>query len=179
MKAVFTLLAAFTIGLGSYAQIVDDASELSFSERLRYGGNVGATFGLFTQVIAEPTIGYIVTDRYFAGVSVLYQYVQIQDFFGVNEDFQSHYYGFRQLNNFWITPSIFAAGEIELLNYEFVESFSNELNRGWVESVFVGGGFRSSLGGRGFMTLSLLYNLSYDSQSPYNSAFIPRIGIFF
>lgn len=179
MKAAFTLLLALVFGLGTRAQLVENASELSFSERLRFGGNVGASFGAFTQVIAEPTIGYIVTDRYFAGVSVLYQYVQIENFFGMNEDFQSHYYGFRQLNNFWITPSIFAAGEIELLNYEFVEPFSNELTRDWVESVFVGGGFRSSLGGRGFVTLSLLYNLSYDSKSPYNSAFIPRIGIFF
>lgn len=179
MKSLITFGLSFVLAWSACGQLVEDANELSFSERVRFGGNMGASFGAFTQIIVEPTVGYIVTDRYFAGVSVLYQYIQIDDFFGLNEDFQSHYYGFRQLNNFWITPNIFAAGEIELLNYEFIEPFSNELTRGWVESVFVGGGFRSSLGGRGFMTLSLLYNLSYDSQSPYNSAFIPRIGIFF
>lgn len=175
-----TLLSIVLMSFVSKGQIVTDASDLKFNERLRFGGNVGLSIGSFTQILAEPSVAIIATDRYVPGVSFLYQYVNVNNYFGVGEDFSSHYFGFRQFNQFWITENIFAAGELEVLNYEFIRPFSqNELVRDWVESVFVGAGYRTAFAGQGFVTISLLYNLSYNSQSPYASPFVPRVGIFF
>jgi len=158
----------------SSAQLMEGAREKPIRDRLRFGGNFSAGFGNFTQVMIEPSVGFIATDRYFTSLGLQYNYIQIRDW-----DYKSSWYGIRSGHQYWVTPSLYLAGDAELLNWEPYINSADGAQRQWVESLFLGGGVRIQSGGRSMFSVALLYNVAYDSRSPYNSAWMPRINFFF
>jgi len=46
----------------------------SFTDKLTFGGNFGATFGTVTYVNLSPQVGYKVTERFIPGISATYIY---------------------------------------------------------------------------------------------------------
>ncbi len=173
MKYVLHLAIAL-LSYSASAQLVDNSREMSLKDRLLFGGNFSAAFGNFTQVMVEPSVGFIATDRYFTSLGIQYNYIQIRDW-----DYRSSWYGFRSGHQYWVTPSLFLAGDAELLNWQPYATGIDGSSRVWAESLFLGGGVRIQSGGRSLFSVSLLYNVAYDSNSPYNSAWMPRINLFF
>ncbi|MCX6235107.1 MAG: hypothetical protein NT175_10400 [Bacteroidetes bacterium] len=152
----------------------EDLYKPRFIDRLFFGGNFGLQFGTMTLVEVSPLVWCSITPRLISGVGVTYEYYKDSRYSYV---YTTNIYGGRVLLNYFVFKNIFAHAEYELLNYDaYITPFTTE--RVNVNSWLVGGGFRQMIGGRSFMTLSILWNLNETPYSPYTNPII-RVGIGF
>ncbi|NMM49403.1 hypothetical protein [Marinigracilibium pacificum] len=148
--------------------------EVSFAQRLRFGGNLGLGFNPF-YIDAAPSIGYVVSSKFMAGVGIRYLYVKYEDnFYG---DFSYSSYGGSLWANYFLLDNIFLRSEFESLRVDFIED--NRKQREWVPSLFLGGGYLQPIGRTGSgVFLSVMYNVLHDDlKSPYGSPLVVRAGI--
>lgn len=139
------------------------------ASRLVFGGILGAQFGSATFIEISPNIGYMFTDNFLAGVGLRYQYYE-QDFQFYK--YKSNTYGGGVFGQYYFLQNFIAHLEYELLN---LNDFNNPEDRVNVNSIFVGGGYRSMMGSRSFFSILLLYNLNETFNTPYTNPII-RIG---
>jgi hypothetical protein len=137
------------------------------SDRLRFGGGFGATFGDITYVELAPSVGYMVTDNYLAGISARYIYFERNDNFII---YKTNMYGGGVFNQYFFLENFLAHAEIEVLNRDDHRNFQlRQDKRVNVTSILVGGGYRSMIGDRSFASILLLYNINDDINSPYTN----------
>jgi len=123
------------------------------------GGSLSNNGGSFE---ISPLVGYKITENFHVGSRLTYIY--------------SKYYG-KSYNDYG--GSLFARhrfldflfGHVE---YEIL-SVDGYGERRYVNSLFVGGGLFQQMGGRGFATIAILYNVLETEYSPYSNPVI-RIG---
>ncbi|MGD1840722.1 MAG: hypothetical protein ACFB0B_07480 [Thermonemataceae bacterium] len=147
-------------------------------ERFTFGGNFGLSFGSITAIELSPAIGYKVTENLIPGVGGTYMYFSTQATNGVQTfDIETSVYGFRGFLQYIIFENFFLWGEFETLNVEVANFDTDQLEREWVNSPFIGGGYRVPMGFRGAFNFTVLYNLNYqDNRSPYPSPLVIRAG---
>lgn len=139
----------------------------SFYERLTFGGNLGASFGDVTFIDISPNVGYHLTDDFILGVGATYSYLKDKRFAYV---YETNIYGGRVFAQHILFENFVAHAEYELLNLDIFRNLStNETVRDNIHSLFVGGGYRGSLGGNSFVNLLILYNLNQSEFSPYQN----------
>ena len=155
-----------------------DVSELSFRERLHFGGGLsGLSFGNPTSIGISPMAGYLLTNNTVIGVGMTYQYYSL------------NIAGYRATSNL-LGERIFVRQQIPALSALIgqgyltaqLENFNN-MSPGSIGSYsnpfLVGIGIGSRIG----INLSLMYDLNYSEtsgkQSPYGSAFVVQVGGFF
>jgi hypothetical protein len=155
-----------------------DVSELSFRERLHFGGGVsGLSFGNPTSIGISPMAGYLLTNNTILGLGMTYQYYSLS------------YGGFKATSNL-LGERIFVRQQIPALSAFIgqgyltaqLENFNNMspgTTGGYSNPFLVGVGIGSRIG----INLSLMYDLNYSEtsgkQSPYGSAFVVQVGGFF
>ncbi|MEX2380668.1 MAG: hypothetical protein WD530_07980 [Vicingaceae bacterium] len=140
------------------------ASKKGFdSDRLRFGGSFGASFGQVTFVELSPTIGYLVKDYWLAGVGGRYMFYEDNHPYFY---YKTNIYGGSVFNQFYLLENIILHGEVETLNLDDRRNIKNRVN---VTSVFVGGGYRSMISDRAFASILLLYNINESYNSPYTN----------
>jgi hypothetical protein len=156
-----------------------DVSELSFRERLHFGGGLsGLSFGNPTSIGISPMAGYLLTNNTVLGVGMTYQYYSLS------------YAGYRATSNL-LGERLFIRQQIpmlaQLLGQGYltaqVENFNDmtagTTGNGYSNPFLVGIGIGSRIG----INLSLMYDLNYSAssgkQSPYGSAFVVQVGGFF
>ena len=156
-----------------------DVSELSFRERLHFGGGLsGLSFGNPTSIGISPMAGYLLTNNTVLGVGMTYQYYSLS------------YAGYRATCNL-LGERLFIRQQIpmlaQLLGQGYltaqVENFNDmtagTTGNGYSNPFLVGIGIGSRIG----INLSLMYDLNYSEtsgkQSPYGSAFVVQVGGFF
>ncbi|QTN39359.1 hypothetical protein HZ996_09480 [Cryomorphaceae bacterium] len=170
MKKLFLLLA-LAAGIQGFSQQQGQSGQ-RFVDKLRFGGNLGLTFGTVTSIEVSPLVGYQATERLMLGVGGTYLYYKDTRY---TPDFTNSYYGGRTFGTFNITPQIFAWAEYEFLNGELYNPIDQSFQRQWFDNFFVGGGLR-----QGPIMITALYNLSYQSQDGfYGSPWVIRVGAFF
>ena len=153
-------------------------------DRLLFGGNVNLTFGTNTFIYVAPTIAYKVTDNFLAGGGFVYQYARYSQAYNTftntfqNVDFESKIYGPKLLLNYLVADRFYGGAQFEYLNHDLL-TFNNELERVWTSVLFLEAGYIQPIGDRGFFQIGLKYNVLHDFDSPYGSAILPAIGIFF
>lgn len=138
--------------------------------RIVIGGGFGAQFGNITSLQLAPNIGYLFTDNLLAGVTGKYIYYQDKDF-----NYETSMYGGGLFAQYYFLENFIAHAEYELLNLETFNAVNFSEERVNVNSIFVGGGYRSLMGGNSFVSIMLLYNLNDDINSPYTNPIL-RIG---
>jgi len=155
-----------------------DVSELSFRERLHFGGGVsGLSFGNPTSIGISPMAGYLLTNNTILGLGMTYQYYSLS------------YGGYKATSNL-LGERIFVRQQIPALSAFIgqgyltaqLENFNN-MSPGTI------GGYSNpflvcvGIGSRIGINLSLMYDLNYSEtsgkQSPYGSAFVVQVGGFF
>ena len=158
--------------------IEPDVSELSFRERLHFGGGIsGLSFGNPTSIGVSPMAGYLLAKNTILGLGMTYQYYSV------------NYGGFKATSNL-LGERIFVRQQIPALSALIgqgyltaqLENFNN-MSPGSIGSYsnpfLVGIGIGSRIG----INLSLMYDLNYSEtsgkQSPYGSAFVVQVGGFF
>jgi len=88
--------------------------------------------------------------------------------------YNSHVYGGGVFARYKFLKFLMAHIEYAGLSNQWYD-YNGESQRHWVNSLYVGGGLYQSLGGRGFATITVLYDVFEDEYSPYNNPLI-RIG---
>lgn len=164
-----------------------ELSEFSFLERLTYGGNFGINFGnnsgveqFFLDI--SPTVGYIVTEQLVTGVGATYIYNSVNIPLVANGmlEIRQNIYGARGFVQYMVQEPFYLWGEIEGINGNFYNIQTDTRNRDWIISPLIGGGYRSSFGGKAGLNFTVLYNLNFDdSLAFYGSPWIIRSGFTF
>lgn len=159
--------------------IEPDVSELSFRERLHFGGGLsGLSFGNPTSIGISPMAGYLLTNNTVIGVGMTYQYYSL------------NIAGYRATSNL-LGERIFVRQQIPMLSQllgqgyltaqleNFNDMSAGTTGAGYSNPFLVGIGIGSRMG----INLSLMYDLNYSAtsakQSPYGSAFVVQVGGFF
>lgn len=184
---IFVLLNLISTSI--IAQTLEDPSvnDLTFKQRLVYGGGFGLQFGNITLLDISPSIGYRLTDRLTLGAGISYKYNRVRDYTqdlttGKWYDYTSNVYGGSIWARYYLLQNIFAHAEIEQLQIDYkYTSISTTIptlvkNGVGVNSVLVGGGFRQPVGGRVFFNILILFNLNESDFTPYSNPII-RAGI--
>lgn len=141
-------------------------------DRIIIGGNAGAAFGNITVVELSPSVGYLVRDDLLVGLQGRYIYYEERSRFG---NFTTNIYGGGIFTQYYFLENFLAHAEYEILN---LDDFRPPFERVNIQSIFVGGGYRSSLGGNSFISILLLYNLNETYNSPYTNPVL-RFGFGF
>lgn len=175
----FVILTTLFFSLATATQAqreIDPESNPPLKDRLYYGGNFAMQFGTITFIDVSPLVGAMITERFSGGLGATYQYFDDRRFVGVGTGNRS-LYGGRTFLRYNILPNIFAHTEYEMLNFDLFNRRTNEYNREWVPSLFLGAGYFTPFGARGGANFKFLYNLLYDRlRSPYNEPYVIRVG---
>jgi hypothetical protein len=133
--------------------------------KLYYGGNIGASFGNYTMVGIYPIIGYNLTPKFSVGVKFVYEYVSDKRY---AETYTTSNYGGSLFARFRVIPQLYLHAEYAQMSYDLYNGLG-ESNRVSVPFVFVGAGYRQSLGGAVWMNAQVLFDVLQHSNSPYSS----------
>lgn len=164
-------------------QTKTELSDFTFLERLTFGGNFGlnvATNQFFLDL--SPTVGYIITEQLVTGVGGTYIYnsVNVPLNGGGVFEIRQNIYGARGFVQYMVQEPFYLWGEVEGLNGAFYNIQTDTRNREWIVSPLVGGGYRSSFGGKAGFNFTVLYNLNFDdSIALYGTPWIIRSGFTF
>lgn len=158
-------------------------------ERFVFGGNMFFQAGTYTMFNISPMAGFYFTPRLFGGTSVTYQYFYEK---WLNTKISSHIFGTSIFTQYAILNhigkdlpiksdfSIISHIEYEILNLDRDFSDSQKKlshNRYWMHGILVGGGLKQHFGKRSSINISILYNLLWDSRTPYTNPLL-RLGVY-
>jgi hypothetical protein len=167
------LIGTFLNGQSNHTQ--EELKSMTFGQRLYYGGTVGATFGTVTSIQLMPVVGYRIMPRWSAGIGLTYQYFKDSRPLPA---YETNIYGGNIHSRVFIWENLFAHTEFEVLNFD-VPAFdltSYRLVRKSVPAWFVGAGYFLPIGQRSGMSITILYDLIQDPNSPYPANYTMRIG---
>ncbi len=177
ISALFILL--FFAGISVSAQNFNRDEEPGFKgpfswDRFYFGGGLGLQIGDVTLIDVSPLIGYNITQQLSVGLSPTYKYYSYKDYY-LNREISSNIFGAALFSRFDIIYGLFAHAEYEQL-YVRYNDYPNLNYEPW--SFFVGGGYKQSIGGRGFAYILVLWNLNETPESPYaNPVFRVGFGV--
>jgi len=169
MKQGFLIYFLLILNFSLFAQRRGD-----LFEKFYLGGGMGLSLGTNrTNISASPLVGYKLTERFSAGVSVTYQYDAYK-----NINLNLSHYGASLFTRFIITQQFFATTEYEYMTIEFPSPDFRTTSRMGFDSFFIGGGFTQPLSKNASFVIIGLYNVMYDPTkiSPYTSPYIVRAG---
>lgn len=186
MKKISWLLLLLTIltvqGFAQDEEEKTDEKKGFKKENIFIGGNFGASFGNYTQIIFSPQLGYRFNPYFAAGAGVNVQYVGIKFFDNQGNDFSKQSQGVYGVNLFaraypikqafvQVQPEFnFIKGKYKYYNSNIPDQkFSTN-----APSLLVGAGI-----GFGGGYISLMYDVLQNTNSPYSNMPFINIGFGF
>ncbi len=176
MRYKIILIILMTIvSLSSQAQKeLDLDGDVSFKDRLYTGFGLSPQFNnTFFSIEASPSLGYMITPMFSAGVGFTIRYTKFRIIDQSVTD-----YGWRTFARHNLNDYFFLYTEFERLSYEFFLTDGSQ--RRWNNAFFLGGGIQQQIGASGFSFVAMgLYNFAYErtALSPYTSPWVFRVGI--
>jgi len=141
------------------------------------GGMLGAGFSSYSSYVQiSPIIGYRITPAFHVGTRLTYIFNSYEVSPSRRESY--HDYGASIFTRYIFFKGLFAQVEYEALSYEYYDQNINNKNRMWINSLFIGAGYFMNMGGRGFASFAILFNVLEDKYTPYTNPII-RIGFGF
>ncbi|NOZ47886.1 MAG: hypothetical protein GXO79_14080 [Chlorobi bacterium] len=157
--------------------VSQNSNNKNWSEKLVFGGNMGFQFGSETRIDISPEVGYKTTDKLIVGAGITYQYYNWKLY-----NYSTSLYGGKLFSKYSVFKNIFAQVEYEVLSLETsvfdIQNIHLGTNRYWINSVFIGGGFRQSIGNNLAFVATVLWNINESPDSPYSNPII-RFGFVF
>lgn len=175
---ILTMLS-FMVSSGQIRAEDVDVRDLPTRERIFVGGFLGLQAGTFTAVSLHLHGGYLITNRFSAGVGGNYQYTR-EVWFGT--DYTTHFYGANVFSRFQIISGFFLHGEYErirlqsrlpTLNPDFDPDERSSITE---DNYFLGAGYGLPLSQRATINILLLYNFNQNSQAYLDNPFF-RVGV--
>ncbi len=170
------LLMAGSLFTPSQAKAADrDVSEMTNKERIFVGGFVGVQLGTFTAINLHLHVGYLITNRFSAGIGGNYQYANDR-FLG--QSHSSHVVGGSVFARFRVVDHFFLHSEVERLRLQSRAGLIAPEDRPTIteNNVLVGVGYGLPLSDRVRVNLLLLYNLNEKSQVYFDNPFF-KVGV--
>lgn len=149
------------------------------SDRIFIGGSLAMTFGSITYIGASPVIGYKLTDNWAVGVGGSYYYYQDNYY-----NYSTSIYGVLLMSRYIIYKGLFVEGDFEENNQDaltIVDPLKGTytLDRAWIPSLLLGGGYSQMIGGRSAFFISILYDVIQNPNSQYYGIPVIRAGVGF
>ena len=142
--------------------------------RLFVGGMLGGGFSTYSSYLEiSPIVGYHITPAFDVGSRLTYIYRGYKYYSG-GPTYNSHIYGASLFARYRFLRFLMLHLEYAGLSNHWYD-IDGQSTRHWINSLYVGGGLYQSIGGRGFATITILYDVFEDPYSPYNNPLI-RIG---
>lgn len=141
------------------------------------GGMIGGSFSNYGgNFEISPLVGYKVTQDFHVGSRLTYIYSNY-DYGGYIGRQTYHDYGGSLFARYRFLKMLFGHVEYEVLNIQYPvnDGVSFTVQNRVINSLFIGGGLYQQMGGRGFATIAILYNVLETEYSPYSNPVI-RIG---
>lgn len=171
MRLLLAVLFLFSLNINGNAQQVEsETPKASFGQKVRFGGNVGFSFGDYTSVQLAPSAVYSLTDKLDIGLGVSYMYEK-------DDYFKSHVFGGRLISLFRPIDFLQLSAEYEQMkiNREWeLEGATKSKQDYWQPAIYLGVSYVN----QGFY-IGLRYDVLYDKdKSIYSNAFTPYLGIY-
>jgi len=185
------LLLIFCLTVIAFLKVdAQDDGDVTWRDRLYFGGNISLAVGTVTAIEVAPLVGYRITPRWSAGVGLDYEYYKSSGrYFGTVavSSYSTSIYGGNLFTNYVFLKnfptqgiSLMAQTEYDALSLE--EKYFKDYNgsgRFILNSFFVGGGIRQRIGRRSSVNILVLWNLNETQYSPYYSNPILKFNINF
>jgi hypothetical protein len=184
------IFVCFALFLQNNVIRAQDDEEVTWRDRLYFGGNISLSVGTITAIQLSPLAGYRITPRWSAGLGLDYEYYKSSGtYYGtvMAGPYSTSIYGGNIFTNFVFLKnfptkgiSLMAETEYEALNLEskyFQDYYSS--GRFWLHSFLAGGGIRQRLGRRSSFNLLILWNFNETQYSPYYSNPILKFNFIF
>ena len=134
------------------------------SEKLYFGGGLGASFGTYTRLALYPLVGIRHSEKFRTGVQLGYEYINDKRYI---PGYEASNYGMSLFAEYNIIPQIYLHAEPALYNYQ--SYYLTDKDRVWVPFFYIGGGVAQPIGGNSFMYVQVKFDLIQDINSPYAS----------
>ena len=159
----------------------DNRETPAWREKVFFGGNFGLQIGTITSIEVSPVAGYRITDMFYSGVGITYDFYN-NSFF----DYSRHIFGGGIFARAYFFKGIFAHSDVFLFNVDDYNEFTpaggsagyKKEGRIWIPSFMVGGGYSQPLGERSEVYMMILWDLNETSDSPYENPII-KFGFYF
>ncbi len=177
--SLFVLLIA-TATLSTQAQYMNlgnvSQSDTPSPQRWFVGGMLGGSISNYGGSFEiAPLVGYKVTPAFAVGTRLTYIYSSYKSAYSGTR-YNLNDYGASLFARYQFYKYFFGQAEYELLSIE-LPMISGENSRQLLNSLFIGGGILQPMGGRGFASFAVLFNVLESKESAYvYSNPIIRIG---
>jgi len=164
------------------AQDYQQAPKSRFIDKLFVGGGLGLQFGSLTLIDITPMVGYRVTEKFETGIGLTYKYYKYNDYYGLGIDLKSNIIGGSIFARYHIIENLFAHIEYESLRYRYDEYYgsigalTSENRIAYINSFFIGGGYRQRISQSSYFYIMALWNLNETTLSPYSNPVL-RMGV--
>jgi len=140
------------------------------SNRIFVGGDIGATFGDYTQISINPLIGYRISNEVSTGLQFVYnhswQYINKDQ---VNQTtLQSNTYGGNAFLQYNPIPSFYLKGEFEYDSYTNYETTQGTKVTNAVPFLFLGAGYSTPLSKNSTLNAGIKVDVLNNENSPYD-----------
>lgn len=172
MKRFLLITIFITSSFFSFAQIdyynnpTGKKDTTEFKRQLNYGFDLGLSFGQVTYIGSSVHIAYPVTSYNSVGVGVNFTYYKIAGFE------QNIIYGASFFDELYIFKMFIIHSEIMV--FSSYDILSN--NRIWDYALYLGPGFKQSMGKKAYVTYLVLWDFNYNENSIFSN---PRFKISF
>ena len=138
-----------------------------FKDKLYLGGNLGLSFGSYTNVIIAPIMGIRWSRRFNSEIGIEYNYTKDSRY---DTDYTYNQYGGRISSQFFFIPQLFAHAEFAGLSMEqyFLQDTQYIKERNFVPFLYLGGGLRQNIGNRSYMSFRIMFDVLNNKNSPYS-----------
>lgn len=180
--AVLLMMGAYTASAQGY---VTDSSRGVDKSRLMFGGSLGFSFGTYTFVNVSPLIGYRFSQMFAAGININAQIASEK--LKVNDEVveRNNYtvFGGGVFARFYPFEQFFihAQPEYNRIGYKQTiydtDPWQRKTASYLAPSLLLGGGYAQPIGNNSAFTISVLYDVLQDANSPYRNRAIISTGV--
>lgn len=180
MKKILTVFCLFMVSL-SFSSIANANEDLKLTsndrspaaktpmKRFYVGGDIGATFGDYTQISLSPYIGYRISNEVSTGLQFIYnhswQYINKDQ---VNQTtLQSNTYGGNYFLQYNPVPSFYLKGEFEYDSYTNYTTTQNTKITQGVPFIFLGAGYSKAISRSATFNAGIKVDVLNNENSPY------------
>ncbi|MCO4821485.1 MAG: alpha-ketoglutarate decarboxylase [Flavobacteriaceae bacterium] len=172
LKKAWLLIVICSFSLNVFAQLADPNPQDKFWDNVRFGGNIGLSFGSnFFSGTLSPSAIYQLNHQVALGTAIGFTYNEQRDFY------KSTVIGLSFITLYNPIPEIQLSGEFEQLhvNRKYENALDLPNNEYWYPALYLGAGY-----GAGNVTIGMRFDVLYDSnKSIYANSWAPFIRVYF
>ena len=136
-----------------------------FKNKLYTGGNLGLTFGTYTNIMIAPILGIRWSPKFSTELGVEYNYTKDNRY---DSKYSYNQYGGRVNAQYFFIPQLFAHAEFAGLSMEQYNLNYNKKERNFVPFLYLGAGYRQYMSKRSYVSFRILFDVLNNENSPYS-----------